>query len=160
VFRVAGSIPALATLLLDAAKGYLAVMFAARIAAHSPQAMGAAALFAIVGHCFPLFLRFRGGKGVATGLGSFLAIDPAAILICAVLFAFDVVLFGYVSLASIMASVAFPFILLWRGNHPASLLIAGFLSAGLIVWRHRENIQRLRAGTEPHVFRRRRDAAG
>ena len=155
VLRAAGPLMGGLTLLLDAAKGYAAVWLAGRIAAGSPHAIAAAALLVIVGHCYPIFLNFRGGKGVATALGAFLAIDRAAVVICAAFWAFDLVAFGYVSLASMLAVAIFPVVLLWAGDHPLSLVMAAIACAGLILFRHRENIQRLHAGTEPRVALRR-----
>jgi glycerol-3-phosphate acyltransferase PlsY len=109
-----------------------------------------AALFAIVGHMFPIWLEFRGGKGVATGLGSFLMIAPKAVLIAAVVFAVVVLLFRYVSLGSILSVAAFP-LLVWIlhefGNSRMALIFMCMASL-LIIVRHHENIRRLLAGTE------------
>lgn len=109
-----------------------------------------AALFAVVGHMFPIWLKFRGGKGVATGLGSFVMIAPKAVLIAAGIFIGVVLLFRYISLGSILAVAAFP-LLAWLlheyGN--AQLAIAFMsLTSLLIVVKHHENIRRLLAGTE------------
>jgi len=157
VFRAAGFLSAAATLLLDAAKGYLAVWLAAQLTAHSSLAMSLAAILVIAGHCFPVFLKLRGGKGVATGLGAFLAISPTAVLICAVLFVIVGAVWRYVSLASMAAVAAFPLVLLAQGSRPLPLVIAAFAAAGLILARHRANMQRLRAGTETPLYRRGRN---
>jgi glycerol-3-phosphate acyltransferase PlsY len=160
VFRAAGFLTAAATLLLDAAKGWLAVSFASRMTAAAPVAIGLAAFFAVLGHCFPLFLKFRGGKGVATGLGAFLAISPASVLIAAVFFTTVLAVWRYVSLASIVAAGAIPFFLLLGGENSLPLLVAAFAGAGLIIARHRANIHRLRTGTESPIFGRGKRRAG
>ena len=160
VFRAAGSAAAAATLLLDAAKGYLAVSLAAYFTANSQSAQGLAAFLVIVGHAFPIFLKFRGGKGVAPGLGAFLAIAPAAVLIAMVIFVLVAIAWRYVSLASITAAAAFPFILAAGGNVSPALLAAALLGAGLIIARHHSNIHRLRMGTESPIVLRRGSSSG
>ena len=112
--------------------------------------MSLAALLAVVGHLFPVWLKFRGGKGVATGLGSFLMIAPKAVLLAAGIFLVVVLLFRYVSLGSILSVAAFP-ILVWRlhdyGNSWTALAFMSMASL-LIVTKHHANIRRLLAGTE------------
>ena len=145
------------TLLLDAGKGSTAVVIASHFggpgATQSYTAMSVAALLAIVGHMAPVWLRFRGGKGVATGLGSFAVIAPQAVLIAAGIFIALVAVFRYVSLASIVAVATFP-MLAWLmhpyGNRWLPLAVMSFGSL-LIVVKHHENIRRLLAGTE-HRF--------
>jgi glycerol-3-phosphate acyltransferase PlsY len=112
--------------------------------------MALAALFAIAGHMFPVWLKFRGGKGVATGLGSFLLIAPKAVLVAAGIFVAVVLAFRYVSLASIIAVAAFPLLAWLLHEYGNSWLALAFMSlaALLIVVRHRHNIRRLLAGTE------------
>jgi len=162
---------AIATLVLDALKGYAAVTFASWLILTSrsflflPQgyrlggvtgevwstlcALGA--LFAILGHMFPVWLGFRGGKGVATAAGAFLALAPRALLLALLVFAIIVAITRYVSLASIVAVVAFP-LLAWYLSRaagpevPEALLMTA--CSLLIVWRHKDNIRRLVAGTE------------
>ncbi|HWR35478.1 MAG TPA: glycerol-3-phosphate 1-O-acyltransferase PlsY [Clostridia bacterium] len=112
-----------------------------------------AALFAIIGHMYPVWLRFKGGKGVATGLGVFVAIAPKAVLVVMIVFALILVVARYVSLGSIVAAALFPvaFFLLQREQaSPLVLAITAGVSL-LIIWKHRANIQRLLAGTE-HRF--------
>lgn len=142
------------TLFLDALKGSTAVALAAGFGttdAPKPYGlMSLAALLAVVGHLFPVWLKFRGGKGVATGLGSFLMIAPKAVLLAAGIFLVVVLLFRYVSLGSILSVAAFP-ILVWRlhdyGNSWTALAFMSMASL-LIVTKHHANIRRLLAGTE------------
>jgi glycerol-3-phosphate acyltransferase PlsY len=170
--NVARKSPALgvATLLLDALKGYIAVMLASALA-HSqwnsfvPDTLGSsgdqfrvdpyllmsiAALFAILGHIFPVWLRFKGGKGVATGVGAFMALAPAAVAIVLVIFVIVVAASRYVSLGSILATAAFPVFawLLYRYGVSQAFLPVTVLAAALIILKHKENIRRLMAGTE------------
>ncbi len=143
------------TLLLDAGKGSAAVLLAmylnsARPNAHTPfRALSLAALFAVIGHLFPVWLNFRGGKGVATSLGAFAIIAPKAVLIAACIFAVVVFAFRYVSLGSIISVTAFPVIvrLLHEYTGWISLVFMGVASL-MIVIKHRQNIRRLLAGTE------------
>jgi glycerol-3-phosphate acyltransferase PlsY len=148
-----------ATLLLDALKGTTAValsyVVADRMAAGPPALeLGAlGALFAVVGHVFPVWLKFRGGKGVATGLGAFALIAPKAVLIAAGIFIAVVVISRYVSLGSIVAVAVFPFVA-WRIGQfylsPTSLALISLASL-LILVKHRDNLRRLWAGTESRV---------
>jgi glycerol-3-phosphate acyltransferase PlsY len=151
------------TLLLDAGKGTAAVLLSRAAAAHTGreavgyELLALAALFAVVGHMFPVWLKFRGGKGVATGLGSFLLIAPEAVLIAAAIFLFVLLLFRYVSLGSVVAVSVFPLVvwLIHRSRvSPAALGTIGAVSL-LIVARHHENIRRLLAGTEHRMGTRR-----
>jgi glycerol-3-phosphate acyltransferase PlsY len=108
------------------------------------------AVFAVMGHMFPLWLRFRGGKGVATGLGSFAMIAPKAVLVAALIFIVLVLAFRYVSLGSVVAVAAFPFFALLLHEYGNSWLALGFMSIAslLIIVKHHGNIRRLLAGTE------------
>jgi acyl phosphate:glycerol-3-phosphate acyltransferase len=159
VSRKSPSLGAL-TLLLDALKGAAAVMLAARLSGgaigmktYEPLAM--AAFFAVLGHSFPVWLRFRGGKGVATGLGSFLMITPKAVFVAVGVFVLLVLLFRYVSLGSIVAVGLFPLFAL-RGLHRDSRTFIFIAAASLlIIARHHENIRRLYAGTESRIGARR-----
>jgi acyl phosphate:glycerol-3-phosphate acyltransferase len=151
-----------ATLVLDLLKGTAAVVLAHRLAATSanpkplPQ-MAMAALFAVVGHIFPVWLKFRGGKGVATGLGSFLVITPKAVLVAIGIFLLILFAFRYVSLASIVAVGFFPFLIaneaFMQGKIPAMDFIT--VTSILIIVRHHQNIRRLIAGKETRVGARR-----
>jgi glycerol-3-phosphate acyltransferase PlsY len=152
VARVAGPLPGILTLLLDAVKGALAVWLAGRITDHNAKWMMLAGLSALIGHCFPVWLRFKGGKGVATALGVFAVLClPAAI--SALLFFLAVVgIWRYVSLGSIAAAAAMPLLIyfLWAPPHAPPLVITfGTLFAStLVIYKHDANLQRLVEGTE------------
>ncbi len=136
------------TLLLDALKGAAAVWLA-RLFAPS-YTITLAALFAVLGHMFPFWLRFRGGKGVATALGSFAVIAPGAVLVAVGIFIAVVLIFRYVSLGSIIAVAFFPLLVYEThsyGNMPSALAFMAIASL-LIIAKHSQNIQRLLAGTE------------
>jgi len=142
---------AVATLLLDALKGFIAVgSVNATFESYSQDwtLPALAALGAIVGHMFPLWLRFKGGKGVATGVGGFLGLAPAAIGISLILFVVVVAVSRYVSLGSILAAAAFPFVAYFVSDISGAALLLIVLSSGLIILKHHENIRRLIAGTE------------
>jgi acyl phosphate:glycerol-3-phosphate acyltransferase len=147
------------TLLLDALKGTAAVALAYCISGGMAngvkpiEAMAIAALFAVLGHMFPVWLKFRGGKGVATGLGSFIVIAPKAVLVAAGIFVAIVVIFRYVSLGSIIAVASFPLLVYeMRGTGDKTTALA-FMTATslLIIVQHHENIRRLLAGSESRV---------
>ena len=151
VHRSAGHKAGVVVLLLDIAKGFLAVWLAALITHNSPEALALAAVAVMVGHAFPILLRFRGGKAVACFIGAFLYIAPLALLAVLVVFVVVVAFSKFISLGSIAAAILFP-IAVWQIMHPAPpILIASVFAALLIVLRHRGNIERLVAGTE-NVF--------
>lgn len=150
---------AIATLLLDAGKGTFAVVMARlltdRLFGYSEGAGGVvmvlAALFAVLGHCFPVWLGFKGGKGVATAIGAFAVIDARASLIAFVIFALLFVVTRYVSLSSIVAAAAFPVAAYFSLQPTYRMALVGFMAATsfVIILKHHANIRRLRAGTEP-----------
>jgi len=157
VARTGGKGLAIATLFLDALKGWLPVFLVLHLPGipvssdmqlHTLAAMSA--LAAVIGHMFPVWLGFKGGKGVATGLGVFLALAPLAVLIAVVLFAVIVGLTRYVSLGSILAAASFPVALWWleRDLFPAPALAMCVAVALLVIIRHHQNIGRLLKGTE------------
>jgi glycerol-3-phosphate acyltransferase PlsY len=156
VLRTLGVGPAVLTLVGDIVKGYLA-MSAARAIGPEPWAASAGAVAAVAGNCWPVFLRFRGGKGVATGLGAFLALVPWAVAPAAGLWIVVTTLTRYVSLASIVACVSLPVSAALLG-YPRHAVIAAALTAAIIVWRHRENIVRLAGGRERRLGERARTA--
>ncbi len=140
----------LATLLLDAAKGLAAVAVArALFGPHSQLIMTVAAFFAVLGHLFPVWLKFRGGKGVATSLGAFILLTPKSILCMVALFLIVAVAFRYVSLGSVAVAAAFP-LLAWALHEytDSRQLVLIALVSLLVIWRHRQNIVRLATGTE------------
>jgi glycerol-3-phosphate acyltransferase PlsY len=153
VLRTAGRAGGILTFVLDVGKGFVAVVIARGLAPGNYWVIGAAAMAAILGHIFPIFLSFKGGKGVATGVGVFLAVFPQAVLGVLVIFVVIVWLSRYVSLGSIIATAAFPvFTYLlgtWQGRpQPMPILIATILGAALIVAKHHENVRRLLNGNE------------
>lgn len=153
VSRVAGPLAGIMTLLLDAAKGATAVWLAGRFTGHSALWMVLAGLAALVGHAFPAWLGFKGGKGVATALGVFIVLSPLASIASFILFLLVFLFWRYVSLASITAAAAMPLLMyfLWAPPHAPPLVVTfGTLSASaLVVFKHKGNLQRLTAGTEP-----------
>jgi glycerol-3-phosphate acyltransferase PlsY len=152
VMRSAGRGAAIVTLLLDALKGYLAVTLARALT--GAGAVAAAACAAIIGHIFPVWLGFRAGKGVATGLGVFLALAPGVVIASLAIFLLAVALTRYISLGSILAAAAAPlWAWLWYGRSGtradlAPLMAALASSAALIIAKHAANIRRLLSGTE------------
>jgi glycerol-3-phosphate acyltransferase PlsY len=134
------------TLVLDAGKGYLAVAAAGWLGG-SPGWQAAAAVFAIIGHVFTVWLRFKGGKGVATGCGAYLALAPMAMVTTLGLFLLILLLTRYISASSIGATAFFPFWAYLYGV-PAPVLFAAALGAVLIITKHHQNIRRLLSGTE------------
>ena len=146
VSRRAGKAAGVVTLVLDALKGSAAVFIAARLT-HSDWIVAAAAIAVLVGHIFPVWLGFRGGKGVATGVGVFFVLAPIALLCAGVLFLAIVFLTRYVSLGSMVAAAAIP-LFVWLLSDSQPLLIAAIIGALLIVFAHRGNIGRLVHGTE------------
>ncbi|EPX83320.1 acyl-phosphate glycerol-3-phosphate acyltransferase [Rubellimicrobium thermophilum DSM 16684] len=151
VLRTGSKAAALATLLLDGGKGAAAVLLARTIAGE--QAALAAGIAAFLGHCFPVWLGFRGGKGVATFLGLMLALAwPAGLLACAT-WAVTAALFRFSSLAALVAAGLSP-PWAWATTGRGDLTLAAAALALVVFWRHRGNIARLRAGTEPRIGQR------
>jgi acyl phosphate:glycerol-3-phosphate acyltransferase len=152
VARNAGAVAGVLTLLLDAGKGYLAVWLAGRLAGGNIRMMTLAAVLAVVGHIFPVWLSFRGGKGVATGLGAFLPICWEAMAAGVVLWLIVVAFWRYSSLGSIVAAAAMPvlvYVLYAPGHAPPEFVILGTIIVSLLILaKHRPNIERLIAGKE------------
>ena len=153
VSRVAGPLAGILTLIFDTLKGALPVLAAGRLFDHNATALMLAGLAALVGHCFPVWLKFRGGKGVATALGVFGALSPAATLAALVVFALTLVFWQYVSLASLAAAAAMPLLIyfLWAPRHAPPLIISlgTLLATAIVFFNHSSNLQRLTQGTEP-----------
>jgi acyl phosphate:glycerol-3-phosphate acyltransferase len=157
VSRRAGKTAGVITLVLDALKGSLAVLIAKGLSPDVEWAIAAAAISVIAGHMFPVWLGFRGGKGVATGVGVFSIVAPVAVLCAAVIFIAIVSLTRYVSLGSIIAAATIP-LFVWLQSvfvEPSPdlrpSLIAAIVGAVLIVFAHRGNIARLARGTEARI---------
>jgi glycerol-3-phosphate acyltransferase PlsY len=155
VARVAGPAPGILTLIFDTAKGYAAVWLAGRATDHSATWMVVAAFAVLAGHCFPVWLKFKGGKGVATALGVFLALCPLAALAALLLFIIVVASSRFVSLGSVAAAAAMPLLIyfLWAPNYAPPLVVdLGTLAiAALVIFKHDGNLQRLIEGVEPRV---------
>jgi acyl phosphate:glycerol-3-phosphate acyltransferase len=153
VVRSSGWTIGVLTLLLDAAKGSFAVWLADHFSRGNIHLAIYAGLAAILGHVFPVWLRFDGGKGVATSLGVFLVICWPAVAAAAILFVLVVAFWRYVSLGSISAAAALPLLvyLLYAPGHapPTAVTFSTLLAAALVIVKHRDNIERLLAGTEP-----------
>lgn len=151
VHRTHGGKAGLIVLFLDIVKGFLAVWLAARLAGGNSSALAVAAVAVMLGHCYPVFLRFKGGKAVATFVGAFLFLAPLALLATTVVFIVVVSVSRYISLGSIIGALVFPFTM-WYFAHASGVLLAASVCASLLVlYRHKANISRLRAGKE-NVF--------
>jgi glycerol-3-phosphate acyltransferase PlsY len=164
VARVAGPLAGILTLLFDAGKGAAAVWLAGRVSNESATWMTIAALAALLGHCFPIWLKFRGGKGVATAAGAFFVLCPPALLGSVIVFLLVVFFWRYVSLASISAAAAMPLLIyfLWAPHHapPPVVTFGALAAAAVIIYKHDGNIQRLVQGEESKFsFGKKRDAA-
>lgn len=155
VLRASGVTAGLVVALLDIAKGALSVTLA-RLISDQPAAPAAAGLAAIVGHIYPVWLRFRGGKGVATACGAFSVLAPLAMAPALLIFAVTVWLTQYISLGSVLASAALPPIAYVAGA-PAPAVGAAVAAAVLIVFRHRANLARIRRGMERRIGGREAD---
>jgi acyl phosphate:glycerol-3-phosphate acyltransferase len=154
VMRSAGKGPGIAALVLDALKGAAATVAAARLFPDSQWLPALAALAAVVGHVFPVWLGFRGGKGVATGAGALAPLAPVVTAGAAVVFLLTVLLTRYVSLSSILSAAALAaFAFLWSAPRPVAICAA--VVAGLVVLKHKGNIERLLQGTERRLGSRR-----
>ena len=152
VARVVGPLAGTLTLVFDIAKGAGAVLLAEKLSNGSAKWMMIAGIAALVGHCFPVWLKFKGGKGVATAAGVFLVLSPLACLAAIMLFLLVVIFWRYVSLGSVCAAAAMPLLiyLLWAGRHaPLSVTAGASAAALLIIYQHRGNLQRLLEGAEP-----------
>ena len=147
--RASGVAAGVLVALLDAAKGAASVALAARLSGET-AAPAAAGVAAILGHVYPVWLRFRGGKGVATACGVFSVLTPAAVPPALAIFVGVVWLTKYVSLGSLLAALALPPMAYALGGS-APAVVAAFGAAAIIVFRHRSNLGRLRTGTERRI---------
>jgi len=158
VMRNLGIIGFVVTFVLDVGKGTAAVLLATRLTDNSPWWAGTAAVGAIVGHCFPVWLRFRGGKGVATGVGVFLALAPVQVGMVLVIFCLVVAIWRYVSLGSIIATGTFPVLvyLVPEPPLPLPIILGAVAGATIIIAKHHSNILRLLRGTESKLGKKNR----
>jgi glycerol-3-phosphate acyltransferase PlsY len=153
VLRTAGKTPAILTLVGDVAKGAVAVAAGGAVAGQEPIGSAVAAVAAVIGNCWSIFLGFRGGKGVATGLGAMLRLMPLAVLPPAVVFLVVVATTRFVSLGSLLGTAGLPVVALALG-YPRAAVVAAAAVAAIIVARHHENITRLMRGTETRIGQR------
>ncbi|MBC7341557.1 MAG: glycerol-3-phosphate 1-O-acyltransferase PlsY [Clostridia bacterium] len=144
-FRVLGAGPGLVVLFGDVAKGVIPVLLGSRVG--GPTLAVLAGILAVIGHNWPIFLKFRGGRGVATGAGMLIALAPLVTLICFSVWIVVVLTTRYVSLGSIVAACSAPIVMLLL-HQPWQFVLVTILLALVIVWRHRPNLKRLLAGTE------------
>jgi len=151
VLRTTGRAAGVATLLLDIAKGYLAVWIAGKLTGQSTFWMSAAVLAVMAGHAYPLFLRFHGGKAVATFAGAFLRLTPLAVAAALLVFVVAVAWTRYISLGSIIAAATFPLAVWLLLQPPLPLILAALVASAFVIYKHSVNIERLRAGSE-HRF--------
>jgi acyl phosphate:glycerol-3-phosphate acyltransferase len=152
VLRTTGRAIAVVTLLLDIGKGFFAVWLAARLCADSPLWMSAAALAVMAGHAYPVFLKFHGGKAVASFIGAFVYLTPVPMAVVLVLFVIVVVATRHISMGSIVAAGSLPLVVFLVEHPPAPVWIAALVAGAFIIYRHAANIARIRAGNE-NVFR-------
>lgn len=151
VHRTIGRKAGIVVLLLDIAKGWAAVFIAGASTHGNPLAIALAVVAVMLGHCYPVFLNFKGGKAVACFIGAFLYTAPLPLVAILALFVVVVALSRYISLGSVIGAAAFPFAV-WLIDHPPlPILLAAVFAAILIIYRHKGNISRLRSGTE-HTF--------
>ena len=148
VLRTTGRAAGVATLLLDMAKGYLAVWLEGRLTGGNVEWMSGAALAVMIGHSYPAFLRFRGGKAMASFVGAWLCLTPLPLAAVLVVFVVMAAWTRHISLGSIVGAGTFPLAVWLIAHPPATVVVTAILSGALILYRHRENIARLRAGTE------------
>ena len=154
--RAAGWKPALAVAVGDVGKGVVAVLAMRLLATANLDWVAAAGLAAVIGHCYPVWLAFRGGKGVATAAGVFFAIAWQPALVVAVVFFFVMLVTRWVSVASIAAAASFPLVLVLLRDPTVPVMTCAVATAILIIIRHRSNMRRLVRGEEPKLGRSRK----
>jgi glycerol-3-phosphate acyltransferase PlsY len=151
VLRTTGRLAGVATLLLDIGKGYLAVWIAGRLTNGNMAVESVAALAVMAGHAYPIFLKFKGGKAVASFVGAFLCLTPVALGAVLVVFCVVVTWTRHISMGSIVGAATFP-LAVWLIQKPGPVVVIASVVAGaFIICKHRSNIERLHAGTE-HEF--------
>ena len=147
VYRVAGRKLGVITLVGDCLKGVIPLLIAQQGFNLTEGGIALVALAAFIGHCYPVYLGFKGGKGVATALGIFLVLSPLSVLCLLVVFALILWKWRYISLASISAAATVPLLIILFESSFA-LFVATLVIAIIVIWKHRANIERLRSGTE------------
>jgi glycerol-3-phosphate acyltransferase PlsY len=157
VTRAAGPALGLLTLALDVGKGYAAVICAAWLTGGDSRWLSGAAVAAVVGHSYPVFIRFRGGKSVATGAGVFLYLAPLAVVAAMVVWVVVVIAWRYIALGSVLAAGAYPLFAYSLYRPPLPVTLAAVVCAVLIIGRHRSNLERVALGTEPRFSFKRKD---
>ncbi len=150
VLRASGKKAAVLTLFADCLKGFGPVT-AVHLLFHDDALTAVCGAASVLGHNFPVFLRFKGGKGVATGYGVILAIAPRLGLICLILWLLTALIWRYSSLAALISFAAFPVLSIIVTSQPRPFGLLSLFLFGMIYYRHRENIKRLIAGTEPRI---------
>jgi glycerol-3-phosphate acyltransferase PlsY len=158
VMRNLGIMGFVATFILDAGKGLLAVLLASKMTLGNPTWVAAAAFAGVLGHCFPVWLEFRGGKGVATGVGVFIALAPWQVILVLAIFAVVVGIWRYISLGSVVATAAFPVLVYLMKHPPIQVVLGAAGAAAIIIVRHHANIARLLKGTENKLGRKKAEA--
>ena len=146
VYRTMGRTVGILTLVGDCLKGLIPVLVAQRLELGDAM-IASVGTAAFLGHVYTIFLGFKGGKGVATALGVFLGVSPTGVGIAVVIFIAVVAAFRYISLGSITAAAALPFIITALDLRPPIITMTAVIAL-LVIWKHRENITRLREGTE------------
>lgn len=150
VMRTVGKALGTVTLLGDVLKGLIPVVVALWLGREHAW-VAAIGLAAFLGHCFPLYLRFKGGKGVATAFGVLLPLTPLAVLMAVIVFATGFAITRMVSVGSLSAAAAIP-LLIWLRGYPLPFIILGICVGALVIYRHKENIQRLLLGKENKLW--------
>jgi acyl phosphate:glycerol-3-phosphate acyltransferase len=150
VMRTAGKALGTVTLIGDVLKGVIPVVIALLLGREQAWVAGVG-MAAFLGHCFPIYIGFKGGKGVATALGIYLPLTPLAVLVNVFFFASAVGVTRMISVGSILAAIAMP-LLIWLGRYPLPYLILSICVDAIIIYRHKENIKRLLAGEENKLW--------
>jgi glycerol-3-phosphate acyltransferase PlsY len=148
VHRTAGSKAGIAVLLLDVLKGFVAVYLAGVLTQNNSVALALAGAAVMIGHCYPVFLKFKGGKAVACFVGAFAYLTPLPVLGVVAVFILTVAASKFVSLGSLVGCLVFPPFVWFFQHPPAPILAASLFAAVLVAYRHKGNIARLMAGTE------------
>jgi len=152
VMRTSGRAAGAATLLLDIAKGYVAVWLAGRLTGQDMVWMSLAALAVMAGHAYPVFLGFKGGKAVASVVGAFLCLTPWALAVETIIFVVVVIWTRHISMGSIIWAATLPLAVRLVMQAPWPAVVASLVAGAFVIYRHSSNIQRLRLGTE-NVFK-------